>query len=203
MISPLCAGYHVQLNFGAVPCPLSSFNITTKIPGLDPGVWGLILSLSWVCCWTEPKQGMEDAQWGVALITDLWGRDLLSGFENTLETVPCSIRDKEGEICPYLCPEPLRRCAQAALPVTLVAFVQGKHQPRDAWRSFLENLLRCTYLPWWKQHKVCPSLHCRMTIRIVKFDLVQFLCEGNKKKFHYCFLYKDLNGTWLSSTYAS
>lgn len=51
--------------------------LISKIPGLDAGDWGLILilSLSWVCCWTEPKQGMEDAQWGMALITDLWGRD--------------------------------------------------------------------------------------------------------------------------------
>lgn len=72
MISPLCNGDHVLnlLNFGAVPHSLSSFNITTKIPGLDPGVWGLILSLSCVCCWTEPKQGMEDAQWDVVLITE-------------------------------------------------------------------------------------------------------------------------------------
>lgn len=140
---PFCAGDHVQLNFGAVPCSLSSFNTTTEIPGLDPGVWGLILSPSGVCCWTEPRQGMQDAQWCMVLITDLWGRDFLGGFETSWRLFPVVIRDKEGEVCPYLCPEPLMT-TQAALQVTLVGTVglcPRKASAKGCLRKFSRKLI--------------------------------------------------------------
>lgn len=37
MICPLCVGDNVLLNFGAMPCSLSSFNVTTEIPALQSG----------------------------------------------------------------------------------------------------------------------------------------------------------------------
>lgn len=79
-----------------------------------------------------------------------------------------------------------------------MAFVQEKHQPRDVY--LLENLFRCTYLAL---VKTTQNMSQGRIIRVAKFGLVQFLCEGNKKEFHECFLYRDLNGTWLSSTYDS
>lgn len=101
------------------------------------------------------------------------------------------IRNKEGEVCPQLCPEPLRS-AQAALLGTLVG-TGGL-----CLRKFSKkNIFRCTSLAL---VKTAQDMYQGRTIRVGKFGLVQFLCEGNKNKFHECFLYKDQNGNWLSIT---
>lgn len=57
MICPLFVGNNLPLSFGPMTCSLSSFNVTAVPHTLDPRVWGLVLSTSWVCCGTQAEDG--------------------------------------------------------------------------------------------------------------------------------------------------